>query len=682
MESSTFLYDLSIVMLIAGFVTLLFHWLRQPVVLGYILAGIIIGPNTPPFPLINDPESIKTLSQLGIVMLMFTLGLQLSFRGLVKIGPPASVAAIVEISLMVLLGYLLGRMLGWSWMDAVFLGAMLLSSSTVIIIKVLNDLNLVQARFARTIFGILVIDDMAAIIAIALLTGIALSGQLEAMDLMVSGGRLALFLTAVLVIGLLVMPRLLRFVARFKDDEVMLVLVLGMGFGMAILALELGLSTALGAFLLGTIIAETRQGARIRAMVTPVRDMFSAVFFISIGLLFDPALLVDHWLTILIVTVALIIGKTLFGALGALVAGNDLRTSLRVGLGLAQIGEFAFIIAVLGHELGATSDFLYPVAVSVAAISTLTTPYMIRYSNPIAAVLEKAVPGKVRVLMDLYTRWLTSLTQSKRQATQVRRLIRRSFMQMGLNLLLIGVIFVSLSALSGQLHPPPDWLPEWLEPEVIAFLAALLLSLPLMAATIRKLRATGMLMAEASIAGSRRREQVAVLRSLVLSAVVGGGVVIMALYILIVSAAIVPSWPILLGMLGVAVVVSIWRWRSFIRMYSRAQVALRDTLEAIDPPEPDPVPRVPTLLQKAIVQTVQITPESPAVGQLIRELQLRTVTGASIVGIERPDESQSIINPAPDEDIRAGDRLLLLGSREHLDAARNFLNGQPKDASV
>ncbi|MFA9479716.1 cation:proton antiporter [Phycisphaerales bacterium AB-hyl4] len=673
MEGASFLQDLSIVLLIAGLVTVLFHYLKQPIVLGYILAGFIIGPHTPPFPLVNDPDSIQTLSQLGIVMLMFSLGLQLSFRGLMKIGPTASVAAVLEILLMIWIGYQVGRLFGWEQLDSIFLGAILLSSSTVIIVKALNDLGLAQAKFARFIFGILVIDDMAAIIAIALLSGIALSGQLSPVELFVTGGRLGLFFTAVLVVGLLVVPRLLRFVANFKNDEILLVVVLGMGFGMAMLALQLGFSTALGAFLLGAVIAETQQGGKIRAITAPVRDMFSAVFFVSIGLLVDPSLVLAYWVPILFITVVLITGKTLTGALGAFIAGNDTRTSLRVGLGLAQIGEFAFIIAVLGRDLGVTSDFLYPIAVSVSAITTLTTPFLIKHSDAIAGGLERLAPRKVYDYLHFYTGWVVSLSESRRQGNQVRVLLRRWFLQMGLNMVLVAAIFISISALSARLTPYLEFLPAWAEMDAVLFLMALLLALPLLVATLRKLRAAGMLMSEAAITGTRPREQTAMLRSVVISTVLGGGAVVLTLFILLIGSAILPSWPVLLVLAGLGIAVAIWQWRSFVRIYSRAQGSLRDTLGAMPEPESEDTTPIPTLLRQATIDTVTLPEQSPAVGRLIRELQLRSVTGASIVGIEREDES--IVNPSPDEDLQAGDRVLLLGSHEHLKAGRAFLVG-------
>lgn len=672
MDNTVFLQDLSVVLLIAGLVTVTFHYLKQPVILGYILAGFLIGPHTPPFPLITSEDSINTLSQLGVVMLMFSLGIQLSFRGLMKVGPTASIAAILEIGLMVFIGYHVGLMFGWKTMDSIFLGAILLSSSTVIIVKSLNDLRIADAPFAKFIFGILVLDDMAAILAITVLSGIALSGEFSSQEMLETGWKIGLFFTAVLVGGLLLLPRLLRFVARFKNDEVMIVLVLGLAFGISLLAVKLGFSTALGAFLLGSVIAETREGGRIRELIAPIRDMFSAVFFVSIGLLVDPALIVAHWLPILVITVVLIVGKTLTGALGAFVAGNGTRTSLRIGLGLAQIGEFAFIIAALGQNLGETSDFLYPIAVSVSAITTLTTPFLIKYSDTIAEGLERLVPRRMRDVLNLYARWVSSMSGSPRSGTQARVLLRKWFVRMGLNMALVTVIFVIVTAASPWVAPTLHFVPRWLGgSNVVLFFAALLLSMPLLIATMRKMRAAARLMAELSITRGGTKEQLAVMRSVVTNLLVAGAGIAVTLYILMIASTILPSTPMVVALMLVGACIALWQWRAFVRVYAKAEGSLRETLEAIPEPTTSPTPAMQDLLRHAVLETVIVPDTSHVRGKAIRELQLRVLTGANIVGIERG--SQNLINPDPNELLQVHDRVLLVGYRDQVTAARNLI---------
>ena len=350
MHQITFLQDLAIVMSVAALATILFRQLKQPVVLGYILAGLVIGPHTPPFALIADEHAIETLAELGIIFLMFALGLEFSLRKLKKVGATAFIAASLEILLMILAGYALGRAFGWNQMDSIFLGAILSISSTTIIIKALEGLGKTREHFASLIFGILIVEDILAIVMIALLSGFARTGQLEAETVGMTILSLGSFLGILLVAGLIIVPRLLNYIARFKSDEMLLITVVGLCFGISIVAVKLGYSVALGAFLIGAIIAEARQIYKIETLMHPVRDLFSAVFFVSIGMLIDPSLLAKYVLPILAITIVAVLGKVFSCALGSFVAGNDMRTSLRVGMGLAQIGEFSFIIASLGLQ--------------------------------------------------------------------------------------------------------------------------------------------------------------------------------------------------------------------------------------------------------------------------------------------------------------------------------------------
>ena len=333
MHEVTFLQDLAIVMIVAGLVTVLFHRLKQPVVLGYIIAGVIIGPHTPPFPLIADEETIRTLSELGVILLMFSLGLEFSLRKLREVGATALIAALSAIFLMIWAGYALGSAFGWNSMDSIFLGAILSISSTTIVIKTLEDLGKTKEKFARLIFGILIVEDILAIVMIALLSGFATTGSFTPADLGMTVLKLASFLVTLLLVGLIIVPRLLDYVAKFKSNEMLLVSVLGLCFGVSLLAVKLNYSVALGAFLIGAIIAEARQIHRIEALLEPVRDMFSAVFFVSIGLLINPALIWEHAVPIVIITAVVVVGQAVTCSFGTFVAGNDMRTSLRVGHG-------------------------------------------------------------------------------------------------------------------------------------------------------------------------------------------------------------------------------------------------------------------------------------------------------------------------------------------------------------
>jgi monovalent cation:H+ antiporter-2, CPA2 family len=673
MHSIVFLQDLAVVMIVAGLVTVLFHRLKQPVVLGYIIAGVIIGPHTPPFPLIHDEQTINTLAELGVILLMFSLGLEFSLRKLSRVGVPALIAALLEIFLLFWVGYEIGRLFAWPLLDRLFLGAMLSMSSTTIIIKVLSELGKMKERFAELIFGILILEDILGIAMIALLSGIAMTGRLSAGDVGLTLGKLAVFLAVTLVAGLLVVPRLIGYVARFKSNEMLTVTVLGLCFGVSLLAAKLGYSVALGAFVIGAVIAEARELHRIEALLEPVRDMFSAIFFVAIGLLIHPKMLLAHWQPVLVISVAVIVGKVLTCSFGAFVGGNDTRTSLRVGMGLAQIGEFSFIIAALGLSLKVTSDFLYPIAVAVSAITTLLTPYLIRSADGLVTWFDRVAPRHVVNTLVLYTNWVGRL--GRRQSSQATRLIRKWSAQMALNVALITAVFIA-AAFVGQ-HPP-HWLrhasldEEWLS--AMLWLAAAILSLPMFIATVRKLQALGLLIAEIKVTVPLAGVRTAAIRNLVAQVIPIAGTVIQGLYVIILSSTLLPTVKVMLALLVLAALISWLLRRSFIRVYARAQAALQETFAHPPARRPDDTPAtLPAILREADLATVGLTAQAFAAGKLIRELELRTRTGATIVGIER--KGTNILNPSADEELQAGDQLLLLGHRQQLEAARAHLLG-------
>ncbi len=664
MHGATFLQDLAIVMMAAALVTVLFHKLRMPVVLGYILAGVLIGPHVLPSPLISDEATIKTLSELGIVFLMFSLGLDFSFRRLRKVGTTALIAAPLEILLMILVGYQIGQWFGWGRMDSVFLGAMISISSTTIIVKALQEARLTKEPFAQVIFGILIVEDILAIVLLALLSGIAMTGALDAADVAGTLGRLGIFLVVVVVLGLLVVPRLLGWVTKFRSNEVLLVTVLGLCFGVSLLALKLGYSVALGAFIIGAVIAEAREIGRIEILTSSLRDLFCAVFFVAIGLLIEPRMLAQHWLPIVVITAAVVIGKSVACAFGAFVAGHDNWTSMRVGNGLGQIGEFSFIIAALGLQLKVTSEFLYPVAVAVSVITAFLTPLRLKHSDDLVEWWGRHAPRALTNYLDLYTEWLGRFRESRRSGF-VGRMVRKWFWQMGLNVALTAGVFIIAVFLAQR---KPAWLPKFPGGEIgmnaFLWLGATVLSLPLLIANFRKLQALGLLVAEISVRPEAAGERTASIRAVIAQAIPLAGVVALALLVLALSSTLLPPLEVLLVLvLIVALVMWVW-WRAFVKWHSKAQVALIETFERPPPARPESTTQFFRLLSHAQIRVVLVDPGSPVAGKLIRELELRTRTGASVVGIERNGES--IVNPGPDEELRAGDKLLLLGSGDQL----------------
>jgi monovalent cation:H+ antiporter-2, CPA2 family len=672
MQETSFLQDLAIVMSVAALATIIFRQLNQPVVLGYILAGVIIGPHTPPFALVADEHAIETLAELGIIFLMFALGLEFSLRKLQKVGATAFIAASLEILLMLLLGYTLGRAFGWSKMDSVFLGAILSISSTTIIIKALEGLGKTREHFASLIFGILIVEDILAIVLIALLSGFAMTGELEPQAVGMTILSLGSFLGILLVAGLIVVPRLLDYVARFKSDEMLLITVVGLCFGIALATVKLGYSVALGAFLIGAIIAEARQIYKIEMLMHPVRDLFSAVFFVSIGMLIDPALLAKYALPILAITVVVVLGKVFSCALGSFVAGNDMRTSVRVGMGLAQIGEFSFIIASLGLSLNVTSDFIYPIAVAVSSITTLLTPYLIRSSDMLVEWFDRVAPKPLLEAIDAYSERVGNLGRQNGSRIE-RRILGKLGGQIAVNLLLIAGIFIGAVFLHRHIQA---WWPEFPGGEdgtkAATWLTALLVSFPLLVAVWRKIEAGAMLIAESAVGVGKAGTRDSALQAIISSTILVCGTGILVLLVALLSSALLPSRNVLLLTLLIMGISSFVLYRGAVRLYSRAQSALRDTFaQPADPPVLQEAPSLPPLLREARLETVEVRPDTEAAGKMIAELKLRTLTGASVVGIER--RGNSIVNPGPDEELESGDQILLIGSEEQLKAAKELL---------
>ncbi|MFM7204250.1 MAG: cation:proton antiporter [Myxococcota bacterium] len=682
MHHGSFIHDLAVVMIVAGLVTILFHRFKQPVVLGYLLAGLIIGPHTPPYALVDDKHTIETLAELGVIFLMFSLGLHFRLKKLREVGATAFIAATLEIVFMIGIGYALGRGFGWGTMDSLFLGAILSISSTTIIIKALEELGLTRAKFAELIFGILIVEDILAIAMLALLSGVATTGTLSVWSVLVTMGELTVFLVAVLVFGLLLVPRLLRYVAGFKSPEMLLVTALGLCFGVSLLAVKLEYSVALGAFIIGAVIAESRESARISQLVEPVRDMFSAIFFVAIGMLIQPSMLLEYAGPILAITAAVVVGKVVTCSFGTLVAGNDLRTSMRVGMGLAQIGEFSFIIASLGLTLGVTSTFLYPIAVTVSAITTLLTPYLIKGSDPLIEGFTRLAPQSLLNYLEVYQQSLQGVSRDARHELG-RKLLRRAVLQMALNVALITGAFIVANWYAKHPLVMAVELPTWVgELDTLVWLGAVLLVLPLVVATFNKLQGVGVLLAELATLDAPATRRVDTVRVVLANTILLAGMAALMAWMLVISSALLPPWPVLLALLGVVGVIIRVLKRPFTQLYSTAQVSLQETLSQNHEGHEGghgghlaeaERPVLPPMLADARLETIEIPTGVEAVGRLIRELALRSRTGASVVGIER--QGTAIVNPSPDEELLEGDRVLLIGGQGQIQAATQLLTG-------
>lgn len=387
--------DLALILIVAAITTLIFKRLKQPLILGYILAGFLTGPHMSYMPTVTDMTSIHTWSDIGVIFIMFSLGLEFSFKKIVKMGLSPIVAAVTVIFCMITIGSLVGQAFGWTHMNSLFLGGMLAMSSTTIIYKALDELGLRQQKFAGVVLSVLILEDILGILLMVILSALAASSHLEGGALLGSFMKLAFFLILWFVVGIFVVPLLLRRNRKWISSETLLVVATGLCFLLVSLAEKSGYSSALGAFLMGSILAETIEAEHIEKIIMPVKDLFGAIFFVSVGMLVDPAVLIEYWKPILVITIAILLGQSIFGSFSFLLSGQPLKTAMQCGFSLTQIGEFSFILAALGVKLGVTSDFLYPVVVAVSIITTFTTPYMMRLASPAYTVVERILPDRL-----------------------------------------------------------------------------------------------------------------------------------------------------------------------------------------------------------------------------------------------------------------------------------------------
>lgn len=431
--------DLAFILITAALVTLVFKKLHQPVVLGYLLAGFLLGPHVPYFPSVQDTNSVKVWAEIGVIILLFGLGLEFSFKKLARVGKSASITAVFEVGFMIAVGFFAGQVIGWNTMDSLFLGGILSISSTTIIVRAFDELGLKGRQFVSLVFGVLVAEDIVAILLLVLLSTMAISKSLSGSELLFSSISLGFFLVLWFVVGIYLLPPLLQRIKKSLNDETTLVVSLGLCLLMVMIATKVGFSPALGAFVMGSLLAETKEGTRIEHLVMPVKNLFAAVFFVSIGMLIDPTTLIKYAPQVLLLTLLTISGKFISATIGALVSGSSLRHSVQVGMSLAQIGEFSFIIATLGVSLNVTSDFLYPIAVAVSAVTTFTTPYLIRSSDTFCNWLERKLPVAFLKGLERYQKAVQSEDTSK----IVTKLLFQAYgLRIFLNTILIIAVFL------------------------------------------------------------------------------------------------------------------------------------------------------------------------------------------------------------------------------------------------
>jgi monovalent cation:H+ antiporter-2, CPA2 family len=578
MHEIGFIRDLAIVMIVAGATTILFQRLRQPVLLGYILAGVLIGPHTPGV-LVADPQAIDDISNLGVVLLMFTLGLEFSVHKLREVGIGVLLVAVVEVGLMLWIGVGIGGLFGWKGMNALFLGAIISLSSTMVATRTLSESGQRRQPFAKLVVGLLVAEDMLTIVMLTLLTAVAIRGSVQAQTAFTLVGHLGLFMVAGMILGLLLLPRLVDYVAGFGRDETLLVSVLGICFGASLFAVWMGFSVALGAFLAGAVVAESRSVGRVVRLVEPLRDMFAALFFVAIGLKIDPALLVQYALPALLIAAVVIVGKTVVCSLGIFLVGHDPRTALRSGLGMAQIGEFSFVIATLGLSLGVISNFIYPIAVAVSVVCMATSPYLTRSADGLADGLRRVTPRSLQLLATSYSGWLENLRPVNENAA-LAAIFRRLLWHIAINVLLVVTLFMIGAYVNSH-----NW--DWFSMfgigrdmrHTLIWACALFLSLPILTAIYRKAEALGMLLAEIGISERFAGSYTQAIRQVLARVIPLATLLALALLVSVLGSTILPPRGVALSLVLLGVAFAVALWRGLVQLHARLQAALKETLD-------------------------------------------------------------------------------------------------------
>jgi len=679
MDPHTFLQNLAVVLCVAAVATVVFQRLHQPVVFGYLLAGMIIGPHIPIL-LVADPQTVRALSELGVILLMFSLGLEFSIRKLVQVSQKAGAVALFECSVMISVGYLTGQMLGFTRMESIFAGAIIGISSTTIIVKAFQEQK-VKGRVTELVFGILIIEDLIAIFLLTILTTISRSGAVSPADILLTALRLAMFLTALIGFGILTVPRAIRAVQKLGQPETTLVASIGICFAAALLALSFGYSVALGAFIAGSLVAESGHEAEIERLVRPVRDMFAAIFFVSVGMMIDPTALTEHWGAILVLTLAVIVGKVLAVTVGAFLAGHGRRTAMKAGMSLAQIGEFSFIIASVGVASGVIRGWLYPVAIAVSAITTLTTPLLMKLSNRAAASIDHWLPEPIQTVAALYASWIERVRGAPRAPSErsvTHRIIRIILLDAALiTAVVIGVAVEidRLSVIVGRMISA--------SPARVRFMVVLisgLITVPLIYGLVTSAKALGNHLARRAFADAQKGKvdpADAPRRALVilvqLAVVLAVGIPVVAI-----TQPFLPphQGAFVLALLTVLLLAALWRNAANLQGHARAGAqiiasALAHQMASTDGPSDETklledVNAVLPGLGEPVA--IRVVPQSIAVGRSLAQLNLRGATGATVLAIRRG--TQQIPTPLGREVIQVDDVVAVAGAHDALAVAR------------
>ena len=639
--------DLALILGAAAAMTIIFKMLRQPVVLGYIIAGVLVGPYFNVFPTVVESEGIKTWAEIGVIFLLFGLGLEFSFKKLLKVGNVAVITSLMGVGMTFLIGYNVGVILGWEMMDSLFMGGILSIASTTIIFRAFDESGVKSQKFAGIVLGALIIEDLVAVVLMVILSTVSISRSFQGTEMIFSIIKLIFFLVLWFVSGIFFLPTLFKQLKKYLNDETLLVLSLALCFLMVVLSSEAGFSPALGAFIMGSILAETPKVEKIEHLVQSVKDLFGAIFFVSVGMLLDPNMLVEYALPIAISTLVLLIGKPIFATIGALISGQPIKVAVQTGMSLSQIGEFSFIIATLGVTLKVTSDFLYPVAVAVSVITTFTTPYMIGFSGRVSDWVTLKMPEKWKNRLYKYSQG----TQQVTEASDWKKLIRFYL----INTIIFSVIIISIILLADRFLAPYFEESNWKKLFIVS-LTLLMIAPFLYALAFRR----GPSQTYASI--WTRPLYRGPLLALIISRI--------ALAIFFVGFVFAKYYSPLAALLGVlaSTVFFITQRHRIKGFYGRIETRFLLNLHERERSQKEKNYLAPW---DSHLTTFTLDGRSPIIGQPLSAMKLRETFGINIVIIERGDQTINI--PRQDHVLYPNDVISVIGTDEQLTAFKNHI---------
>ena len=636
--------DLAWILLLGAIVTLLFKKLKQPVVLGYILAGFLASPKFEYLPSISNLDNITFWADLGIVVLMFSIGLEFSFRKLMNSGSSAVITALIIITGMTFAGYGVGYVLGLNSINRIFLGGMISMSSTTIIMKALGDLGLKQKKFASLVLAVLIIEDLFAVLMLVILSSLAM-GDVKGVELLLCIGKLLFFLIIWFVVGVYLIPTFLSKMRNYLNDETMLVVAMGLCFSMAVFSVICGFSLELGAFVMGSILAGTVMAERMERVISPVKDLFGSVFFISVGMMVDPHVLTQYWWQILLLACVVVTGMIIFGTLGMLVTGQNLKVAIESGFTLTQIGEFSFIIASLGMSLGVLDKSLYPIIVAVSVLTIFTTPYFIKMADGAYAIVERHLPEGLNFLISRYSKQVTDSNETKKLWSAV---IKRYLWRLVLySVILLAEILFSRAFLFPLME---NLIPRW--GHLIATVLTISAMLPFLAAMSFSTTKPDERMA---LHKSASFYEVPLVAMRILRYILA---LVFITYFTTLAYSSVTGW--LVGA-GCFIIIMIFASTKLTQRYHKMEQRFMNNLNSRENTRLGTNNNLVDDMHQAYIQVGQC---SPFVGDKIRDSRLRDDYGVSISSIQRGDDYMPL--PSPMARIFPGDILGVIGSDDQL----------------